>query len=222
MTAAFWLIPTLFQQICTEYLLCDRQCVHPKSQTSPAFKISHAFRNSEPSLITRYYSEYHRNSMLSLVSQSCPTLCEPITAAHPAPLSMGILQAWKLEWIAMPSSRGSSQPRNQTRMPCIACGFFTCWVTREVQKQYIQSILLGKGKTGIDFALDAELEAFTKRWWFKIQEGTKNVVTEKSPVPTFTPHQPAEMRALFTRRKSVILKFLEWLGEFLINHTDLV
>ena len=63
---------------------------------------------------------------------------------------MGILQAWKLEWVAMPSSRGSSQPSNQTRMPCIACGFLTCWVTREAQKQYIQSILLGKGKTGLN------------------------------------------------------------------------
>ena len=29
-----------------------------------------------------------------------------------APLSMAILQARKLEWVAMPSSRGSSQPRD--------------------------------------------------------------------------------------------------------------
>ena len=32
----------------------------------------------------------------------------------------GILQAWILEWIAMPSSRGSSQPRNQTRVSYIS------------------------------------------------------------------------------------------------------
>ena len=36
----------------------------------------------------------------------------PWTVAHQAPLSMGILQARTLEWIAMPSSRGSSQPRD--------------------------------------------------------------------------------------------------------------
>ena len=45
--------------------------------------------------------------------QSCPTLCDPSVALQ-APLSMGILQARILEWIAMPSSRGSSQPRDRT------------------------------------------------------------------------------------------------------------
>ena len=34
------------------------------------------------------------------------------TVSHQAPLSMGILQARILEWVAMPSSRGSSQNRN--------------------------------------------------------------------------------------------------------------
>ena len=38
------------------------------------------------------------------------------TIAHPAPGSMGILQARILEWVAMPSSRGSYRPRNQTRI----------------------------------------------------------------------------------------------------------
>ena len=38
----------------------------------------------------------------------------PWTVAHQAPLSMGILQARILEWVAMPSCRASSQPRNQT------------------------------------------------------------------------------------------------------------
>ena len=37
-----------------------------------------------------------------------------------------------LEWVAFPFSRGSSQPRNQTRVSCIAGGFFTSWATREV------------------------------------------------------------------------------------------
>ena len=44
----------------------------------------------------------------SLVSQSCPTLCDPMDHS---PLSMGILQARILKWIAMPSSSGSSQLR---------------------------------------------------------------------------------------------------------------
>ena len=49
-----------------------------------------------------------------LVARSCPTLCKPWTVAHQAPLSMWILQARILEWVAMPSSRGSSQPRDPT------------------------------------------------------------------------------------------------------------
>ena len=36
-----------------------------------------------------------------------------------------------LEWVAYPFSRGSSWPRNQTRVFCIAGGFFTNWAVRE-------------------------------------------------------------------------------------------
>ena len=42
------------------------------------------------------------------------------TVAHQAPPSTGILQARILEWVAMSSSRGSSQPRDQTQVSCIA------------------------------------------------------------------------------------------------------
>ena len=44
----------------------------------------------------------------------------PWTIAGQAPLSMGILQARILEWVAMPFSRGSSQPRDQTQVSRIA------------------------------------------------------------------------------------------------------
>ena len=54
------------------------------------------------------------------VAQSCPTLCDPMDSTVP-----GILQARILEWVAFPSSRGSSQPRDQTQVSCIAGAFFT-------------------------------------------------------------------------------------------------
>ena len=50
------------------------------------------------------------------------------TVARHAPLSMGIFQARILEWVAMPSSRGSSQPKDWTHVSwcsCIADRFFT-------------------------------------------------------------------------------------------------
>ena len=48
-----------------------------------------------------------------------------------APLSMGILQARILEWVAIPSSRGSFPPRDWTKVSHIAGRFFTAWATRE-------------------------------------------------------------------------------------------
>ena len=48
----------------------------------------------------------------------------PWTVDHQAPLSMGILKGRILEWVAMPSSRGSSQHRDQTQVSQIATGFF--------------------------------------------------------------------------------------------------
>ena len=44
---------------------------------------------------------------------------------HRAPLSMGILQARILEWVAMPSSRGSYEPGDHTQVSHIAGRFFT-------------------------------------------------------------------------------------------------
>ena len=43
----------------------------------------------------------------------------------------GIFQARILEWVAIPFSRGSSQPRDHTQVSRIAGGFFTVWATRE-------------------------------------------------------------------------------------------
>ena len=54
------------------------------------------------------------------VSQSGPTLCDPMDC-----IVHGILQARTLEWVAVPFSRGSSQPRDQTQVSHISGGFFT-------------------------------------------------------------------------------------------------
>ena len=63
------------------------------------------------------------------VTQSCPTPCDPTDyIAH------GTLQARILEWVAFPFSRGSSWPRNWTRVSCMAGRFFTNWAIREARK----------------------------------------------------------------------------------------
>ena len=54
---------------------------------------------------------------------------------------MGILQARIVEWVTMLFSRGSSQPRDQTQVSCIAGRFFTICATREAQ-EYWEALVL--------------------------------------------------------------------------------
>ena len=66
--------------------------------------------------------------MLALVLYSRSIMSDsvtPWTVAHHAPLSIEILQARILEWVAMPSSKGPSQPRDRTQVSHIAGRFFT-------------------------------------------------------------------------------------------------
>ena len=55
----------------------------------------------------------------------CLTLCDPLDRSLPGSSVHGILQARILEWVAMPSFRGSSQPRDGAWVSCIAGRFFT-------------------------------------------------------------------------------------------------
>ena len=49
------------------------------------------------------------------VTQSCPALCGPMDYSPPGSSVPGILQARVLEWVAMPSCRGSARPRDPAR-----------------------------------------------------------------------------------------------------------
>ena len=63
--------------------------------------------------------------VLCLVIKPCLTLCNPMDCvARQAPLSRGILQVRTLQWVAMPSSRGSSQPRDLTQVSHTTGEFF--------------------------------------------------------------------------------------------------
>ena len=53
-----------------------------------------------------------------LVARLCPMLCDPRDCSPPGSFVHRILQARILECVAMPSSRGSSQPRDRTRISC--------------------------------------------------------------------------------------------------------
>ena len=59
------------------------------------------------------------------VAQSCPALRNSMDCGLMVSSVHRILQAKILEWVVIPFSRGSSQPRDQTQVSCIAAGFFT-------------------------------------------------------------------------------------------------
>ena len=60
-------------------------------------------------------------SLLCVCTQSDPTLCSPLDYTLPGSSVPGILQARILEWVAISSCRGSSRPRDCTRVSCISC-----------------------------------------------------------------------------------------------------
>ena len=85
----------------------------------------------------------HFLGMKVKVAQLCPTLCDPVDyAVH------GILQARKLECVAFPFSRGSSQPRDRTQVPHFAGGFFTNWASSLFHNFSITGHFLGSAVWG--------------------------------------------------------------------------
>ena len=67
-------------------------------------------------------------SIIALVTQLCPSLCDTMNSSPPDSSVHGIFSAKVLQWVAVSYSGGSSRPRDQTcvsRVSCIAGGFFT-------------------------------------------------------------------------------------------------
>ena len=69
------------------------------------------------------------------VTQSCPTLCDPVGCSLPGSSVHGIFQA--IVWSGLPfrSPRGSSQPRDRTQVSRIVDRRFTVWATRGVTRR---------------------------------------------------------------------------------------
>ena len=65
------------------------------------------------------------------VSQLCPSLCDSMDYSPPGSSVHGVLQERILEWVKIPFSRGSSQPKDWTCVFCIAGRFFIAWAPRD-------------------------------------------------------------------------------------------
>ena len=75
----------------------------------------------------------------SEVARLCPTHCDPMDCSPPGSSVQGIFQARVLEWVVISFSRGSSQPRDRTRVSHIAGRRFTIWATREAERRVISN-----------------------------------------------------------------------------------
>ena len=101
------------------------------------------------------------------VTQPCPTLCDPMDC-----IVHGILQARILEWVTVPFSRGSFQPRDWTQVSRIAGRFFTSWATRviflEICKNDCKKNALRKWKTNT--VTKIAQRPVLRRWFYQCFE----------------------------------------------------
>ena len=95
--------------------------------------------------------EFLTKKMLCCCAQLWPTLCDPMDCSPTGINVHGIFQARILEWVAIPFSRESSPPRDQTEVACITGGFFTNWAIREalMHQTVVKSTLEGTKLNGL-------------------------------------------------------------------------
>ena len=68
-------------------------------------------------------------------AQLCLTLCDPMNCSPPGSFVHGILQARVLEWVAIPSSSGSSPTTDSTHVSCISRQVLYHWATWKTQRR---------------------------------------------------------------------------------------
>ena len=83
-------------------------------------------------------SLYREMCMRAKLLQLCPTFCDPMDCSPPGSSVRGILQARILEWVVMPFSRGSSQPRDQTCVSNVSC--ICGWVGTSLVAQTVKRL----------------------------------------------------------------------------------
>ena len=76
-----------------------------------------------PNVISGALYTIHTHTHTHTVTQLCPTLCDPVDCCLPGSSMHSISQAGILEWVAISFFKGSSRPRDQTRVSRVSCRF---------------------------------------------------------------------------------------------------
>ena len=107
-----------------------------------------------------------------LVTQLCPTLCDPMDCSPPGSSVRGTSQARILQWVAISFSRGSSRPRDQTHVSGVSCltGRF---ITTEPLLWYLIH-LLKSGLLKTEW-LKRKMDSFVKPKLLKLPLGLKSL-----------------------------------------------
>ena len=91
----------------------------------PAYKQSITFKNCDSLFCApvtyNIVHQLHFKCVCTKLPQSCPTLCNTIDCSLPGSSVHGIFKTRILEYIAIFSSRGYSQPRDGTLISCVSC-----------------------------------------------------------------------------------------------------
>ena len=100
-----------------------------------------------------------------LIAQLCVTLCDPRDCSPPGSSIHEILQARTLEWV--PFSRGSTRPRDRTRVSCIAGWFFTVWATKLLFHSWRKCVLMGLAGPQGCFRAGENFKTIRSKWKWK-------------------------------------------------------
>ena len=103
-------------------------CLHCTLKRKGAASLSWTAQGRETKQPSENRCEWRKNPT------SCLTLCDPMDYSPPGSSVHGILQPWIPEWVAVSFSRGSSWPRDSTRVSCLAGRFFTIWAIGKSHK----------------------------------------------------------------------------------------
>ena len=135
-------------------------------------------RNYIKKVSIKFFLPLNQMKMKVLVTQLCLTLCDLMNYSPLGSSAHGSLQERILEWVAMPFSRGPSQPRDQTWASNIVGRFFIILATREAV-MYLNNLAKTIQKLFfLSLMQKTRARGGSSRWWYR--------VFLKSPNPTDT------------------------------------
>ena len=137
-----------------------------------------------------------------LVTQSCPTICDPMDCSPPGSSVHEISQARILEWVVIFFSRGSSPPRDRVWVSCIAGRLFTNWAAREYIPGALHKMKNISSRSVFSFS------PFRGSFWLKVQTFGKEIKWSSSLLGLNWASRPQQAlgRKLFTQAHQSITR----------------